>query len=175
MRGRWQIEAEIDATFQLPSRKRIVPTSGVSMARHSRLLHSPKIPVFSRVVPVFSTEIPGRSTGFPELSPVVPWVPHKSQPFPPSCRLFPGNPRLFHRRASHSPGIPAISHGLPAAPGNSQDVLFQQVINSKAEMAVVVGQASSLSPTVNDLEKTFQCATALLTGRMPVPLTIPDK
>jgi hypothetical protein len=74
--------------------------------------------------------------------------------------VFPGNPSHFPRRAGFSPEIPGFStgilrrsHGIHKAPGDSQDVLLQQFINSKAEIAVVVGQASSLSPTVNDLEK----------------------
>ena len=92
----------------------------------------PQNPGISRVVPVFSPEIPGCSTGFPVRSPVVPWVPLESQSFPPSCRLFRGNPSLFPRCATRSPGIPAISPGLPAAPGDSQVAFIKQVIHQTA-------------------------------------------
>ena len=89
---------------------------------------SPFFPALSPCFPRKSQDVPPDSQRFPPLSRPVPpraAVPQKSQPFPPSCRLFHGNPSLFHRRASHSPGIPAISAGIPKAPGDSQDVSLE--------------------------------------------------
>lgn len=136
---------------------------------------SRKIPEFSAVVPAFSPGIPGhshvvpaRSPAVPASSPVVQRVPRKSQPFSPSCRLFPGNPGVFHRNPAPFPRNPQGSRRFPR---RFTSTIYQfKGRNSRSS-------GTGFQP-VTDGErpgKTFQCATALLTGRMAVPLTNPDK
>ena len=100
-----------------PRRKLGTPLGPGLFPQNPRIF--PRCPRVFRRNPRTFPRCPSAFPRCPGLSPVVPWVPQKSQPFPPLCRLFPGNPSLFRHRASHSPGIPAIppeSQRLPEIP-----------------------------------------------------------
>jgi hypothetical protein len=112
MRGRWQIEAEIETSFQLPSRKRIVPAPGVFMAHAVIFKPTPQTwnaPPAPRVFP----QNPGIFRRCPGLF-------HRNpRTFPRIPSAFPRCPGLFPRCAACSPEIPFISPVVPAFPRKS--------------------------------------------------------
>ncbi len=112
MRGRWQIEAEIETSFQLPSRKRIVPASGVFMAH--AVIYKPAPQTWN------APSAPGLFPQNPGIFRRCPGLFHRNpRTFPRCPSAFPRCPGQFPRCAVGSAKIPAISAVVPAFPRKS--------------------------------------------------------